>query len=51
MRCKRREGLSVNYRIILKWFLKEQVVRMWTEYIWVRRGVAWWTVMSTVMNL
>ena len=28
------EGLGVEWRIILKWILKELCVRIWTELIW-----------------
>jgi len=35
------EDLGVDGRIMLEWILKEQSEKMWTRYIWLRRGTGW----------
>jgi hypothetical protein len=34
------EDLSADRRIILKWILKKEVGRMWTELIWLNVGTS-----------
>jgi hypothetical protein len=39
--CKERGhlgDLNIDGRIILKWLIKKYVVRMWTDFMWLRIG-------------
>jgi hypothetical protein len=44
------EEITVNGRIILKWLLKEQCVRVWTEFIQLRIG-QWWALVKMEMDI
>ena len=45
------EELSVDGKIILKWFLRKAVRRAWGGFIWLDMRDKWWVLVKAVMKL